>query len=166
MTNLKGRERKHYKEVVNVVEFTERELRALGTWTSRGGGTLWADESTAEQDLALTSLLDKLQPYQGTIFRGLHELEPNSFVVGDQYSPTIKVSWSAGKEFAEEYCNNYFDGERYLLVVENQKYGKFVSDLGNLEYSEDEVITSSSSKYTVVSVTPGKEYSTVVLREE
>lgn len=144
---------------------TEQELRALGTWTSRGGGTLWVDECTEDEDRALNSLLNKQEPYKGVVYRGLHDLEKDYFKVGGTWSPGIKTSWSASKEVAEEYCDGYFGRERYLLVVENESYGRFVSHLGTLEFSEDEVITVSNAGYTVKSVTPGKVYTTVELSE-
>jgi hypothetical protein len=118
---------------------TKQDIEAIGSWV---------DSSKASP--AIQEALDKIKSYKGIIFRGSDTMEDNEIPKkGEIFKGHSLSSWSTEEDSALQYADGYRGSNRVLFKLTNNTKGKYISDLINSEYSEDEVLVGEECEYLV-----------------
>lgn len=131
----------------------------------------WKNHRETEEDIDnINSLLSRMEPYDGTIYRGLHFDDKEVFnkyanaEVGSEISTDTITSWSSEERVALRYADvsNY----GVILVCENNESSVGVQHLSPFGKDEAEVMAQSTTQWEITKKELNGNIMTIYLKEK
>lgn len=131
----------------------------------------WKNHRETEEDIDnINNLLSRMEPYDGTIYRGLHFDDEEVFnkyanaEVGSEISTDTITSWSSEERVALRYADvsNY----GVILVCENNESSVGVQHLSPFGKDEAEVMAQSTTQWEITKKELNGKIMTIYLKEK